>query len=410
MTKKPDLISALPPLSPESIVNIRTGELVAQADFDIALGKLASFVQEQSKRLWDYHKDTLKYKLEIITATAPSEVGRQVGLSVELNKLPRNVKAKSRIERLVRYQTITNAKSYYKSNVATKQEPSFTPYLNLGAVDAQMAVITLIANTIRLSFKCWEDEYLLTFRVPDYVLARNVEKITLPIIKQRNNGWGFIFTAHERSGIPTINDEYVIGVDLGRVEPYTLAVVHTKTGSMVAHYTASPRLRQLAAKRDRINKELGYLYAKSKTHESLGLTREFLELERVRTRAKRNRIMNKITWLIATEVEIVAAKYSPRFVALENLTWVSSKKGMSRWTHSKDQTAIIHKLTRSGMVTRKVSPKDTSQDCHKCGAKVTHKPGKRLVLCSSCGLTIDRDINAAINIALRPLLKRRKGK
>lgn len=409
MAKKPDLMSALPPLSPESIVDTRTGELVEQSKLDAALGKLAAFVQEQSQRLWDSRKDTLQEELEGIKATSPAEVGRQVGLNIELDKLPRDVKAKSRIERLVRYQTITSAKSYYESKVATKQEPSFSPYLNLGAVDAQMAVIAIVGDTIELTFKCWEDEYLLTFRVPEYVLARNLEKITLPIVKQWGDDWGFIFTAKEIADKPRINDNYVIGIDLGRVEPYTLAVVHRKTGSRVAQYTASPRLRHLVAKRDRLNQELGYLYAKSKAHERLGFTRKVMEFERVLTRAKRNRIMDKITWLIATEIANVAEKFSPRFIVLEDLAWLNSKHGMSRWTHSKDQTAITHKLTRAGRTTKKVSPRDTSQDCHKCGGKVTHKPGKRLVVCSSCSLAVDRDINAAINIALRPLPKRSKG-
>lgn len=407
--KKPDLMSALPPLSPESIVDLKTGELVEQTIFETALTQLAFFIQTESENLWNNHKSNLKETLSKITASSPAEVGRQAGLRVGLEQLSRDVKAKSRIERLVRYQTITSAKSYFASEVTTKQEPSFSPYLNLSAVDNQMASVTLSEDKIELVFKCWKNEYLLTFSVPEYVLSRNVAKITLPVIKPMGDSWGFIFTVEETKAQPSINSEYVMGIDLGRVEPYTLAVVHIGTGSRVAQYTASPRLRVLTAKRDRLNKELGYLYAKSKAYEGLGLYSEVLETERVLTRAKRNRILNKITWLIATEINTVAEKFSPRFVALEDLAWVNSKHGMSRWTHSKDQAAITHKLTRAGRITEKVSPKNTSQDCHKCGSQVIHKPGKRLVVCESCILTIDRDVNAAVNIALRPLRKRSKG-
>ena len=407
--KKPDLMSALPPLFPETVIDLKTGEIVEQPVFDASLAQLASFVQQESERLWGEHKEELQKTLSEITATSPAEVGRQAELHVNLDLLPHDVKAKSRIERLTRYQTITSAKSYFESPVKTKQEPSFSPYLNLGAVDNQMANLVLVGGRIELTFKCWDKEYLLIFKVPEYVLARNIEKITLPTIKPFGDGWGFIFSANEIKSPTIIKSEYVMGVDLGRVEPYTLVVIHAKSGSRVAQYTASPRLRVLTTKRDRLNKELGYLYAKSKAHEALGLRKETLEQERVLTRAKRNRIINKITWLIATEIHEVAARFAPRFVAIEDLSWVNPTHGMSRWTHSKDQVAIIHKLTRSGMVAKKVSPKNTSQDCHKCGSQVVHKPGKRMIVCSGCSLTVDRDINAAINIAFRPLRKRSKG-
>ena len=83
---------------------------------------------------------------------------------------------------------------------------------------------------------------------------------------------------------------------------------------------------------------------------------------------------------------------------------------MSRWTHSKDQTAITHKLTRTGHKVRKVNPRDTSQLCNKCGTKIIHKKGTRQVVCSACSIVLDRDVNAAINIAARsPQFKRNLG-
>lgn len=135
-----------------------------------------------------------------------------------------------------------------------------------------------------------------------------------------------------------------------------------------------------------------------------------LELERHRTRVKRNRLLNAITWQIATEVEKHVSVHNPTVTNLEDLSWVNSKHGMSRWTHSRDQTAITHKLTRTGHKTRKVSPRNTSQSCHKCGNTITHKKGTRQVVCVDCHLVFDRDVNAALNIAARsPHVKRNVG-
>lgn len=408
--KKPDLISAIPPLYPISIVNAKTGELVELDEFGKDINLLVSFVQKESERLWGEEKASLEARIDESTAKQAAEVGREIGINANLISLSRDVKAQSRIERLIRYNVITSARSYYNSDVETKKEPSFASYINLGAIDAQMATVTRIDDThVELFFKCWKTEYLLIFKLPDYVLKRDIIKITLPTIKQWGESWVFIFNIEEKSATPVINDKYVIGIDLGRVEPFTLAVVHVSSGSRVAQYTASPRIRELVAKRDRLNQELGHMKTKSDAHKSLGFRKQVLEAERSYTRAKRNRIIESISWQIAKEIDRIAGIHKARFIALEDLSWVNPKHGMSRWTHSQDQTAIIHKLTRSGHKTHKVSPHNTSQDCSKCGGVVTHKAGKRLVVCSDCSVTLNRDVNAAVNIAVRPLHKRSKG-
>lgn len=406
---KPYLVSALPPLSPSMIINTSTGEIIETEEYRQSLKSLVSYVQEQSQLLWRLHKNTLQQTLTNITAKSPAEVGRQAGLSINTSELPRDIKAKSRIERLIRYQVITSAKSYYENPNKLKQEPSFSPYLNLGAIDNQMANLVLEDGIITLTMKCWDKEYALTFRLPEYVINRNLTKLTLPVIKQMGEEWVFLFSTHELPQQRELVEEYIAGIDLGRVEPFTLVITHASTRKRVAQFTASKRLRILIHKRDRIINELKYLYAKSLAYNSLGIANTTLELERVRTRDKRNRLNNKITWLIATEIQQAVVHYSPRVINMEDLSWVTGAKYGSRWSHSKDQSAITHKLTRMGLVVKRVNPRDTSQDCHKCGNKVTHRTGKRLIVCSNCVMVIDRDLNAAMNIALRPLPKRSQG-
>ncbi|NET41075.1 transposase [Okeania sp. SIO2B3] len=58
-----------------------------------------------------------------------------------------------------------------------------------------------------------------------------------------------------------------------------------------------------------------------------------------------------------------------------------------------------------------VNPRNTSQDCSNCGKKVPKNLSQRTHSCPHCGLVIDRDVNAAINIKNRaaghPVLKAR---
>ena len=51
----------------------------------------------------------------------------------------------------------------------------------------------------------------------------------------------------------------------------------------------------------------------------------------------------------------------------------------------------------------KVNPAGTTQDCSRCGEYVPKILKDRWHLCSACGLSIGRDLNAALNIAKRAL-------
>ncbi|WP_307785847.1 transposase [Okeania sp. KiyG1] len=53
------------------------------------------------------------------------------------------------------------------------------------------------------------------------------------------------------------------------------------------------------------------------------------------------------------------------------------------------------------MKTIAVNPKNTSQDCSNCGEKVDKELNIRTHSCPHCGIVIDRDWNAAINIKNR---------
>ena len=69
------------------------------------------------------------------------------------------------------------------------------------------------------------------------------------------------------------------------------------------------------------------------------------------------------------------------------------------------------KAGNAGVKTIAVNPQNTSQDCSNCGEKVPKELNIRTHSCPHCGIVIDRDLNAAINIKNRaaghPVLKAR---
>jgi len=54
-------------------------------------------------------------------------------------------------------------------------------------------------------------------------------------------------------------------------------------------------------------------------------------------------------------------------------------------------------------VTAFVNPRNTSQVCSRCGAIVEKGLSVRVHRCPVCGLTVDRDVNAALNVLKRGL-------
>jgi len=59
---------------------------------------------------------------------------------------------------------------------------------------------------------------------------------------------------------------------------------------------------------------------------------------------------------------------------------------------------LASKAGNAGLHLLKVPPHGTSQICSCCGEKVINSLYERVHRCDSCGLSLDRDHNAAINI------------
>jgi putative transposase len=93
-------------------------------------------------------------------------------------------------------------------------------------------------------------------------------------------------------------------------------------------------------------------------------------------------------------------------IAVEEL----NVKGLARSALAKDVhdaswtkfiSILRYKAACAGSRLIEVDPYDTSQDCSGCGTKVPKSLADRWHECESCGLAMDRDLNAARNILHR---------
>ena len=103
------------------------------------------------------------------------------------------------------------------------------------------------------------------------------------------------------------------------------------------------------------------------------------------------------TWLIENYGAIVLEDL--------NLNFMLRNGKLARAAHDVSigifRNLLDYKAVRAGVEVIAVDPKHTSQVCHACGCIVEKKLSERVHACPHCGFTVDRDVNAALNILSR---------
>ncbi|MDD4448564.1 MAG: transposase, partial [Methanothrix sp.] len=95
---------------------------------------------------------------------------------------------------------------------------------------------------------------------------------------------------------------------------------------------------------------------------------------------------------------------SADLIVFENLNISGMLKNHNLAKHIQDHAwgkliqFAISKAAKAGKMVELVDARYTSQKCSQCGIMVPKTLADRIHLCPNCGLEIDRDINASLNI------------
>jgi putative transposase len=206
---------------------------------------------------------------------------------------------------------------------------------------------------------------------------------TLTIRRTRTDKWFASFSvAVEPEPLP--ETQRAVGVDVGLTHFATLS-----TGEQVANLRFFRKDAKALAKAQR---------RLSKTEQK---TSEY---------AKRRKVVAHIHERIANRRKDFAHKLSRRLVnefgiiVMEdlNIVWMLKNHSLAKsiadaaW----NQLAIYtcYKAASAGRTYMQVDPRGTSQRCSRCGGVVKKDLSVRVHQCPYCGLEIDRDLNAALNI------------
>ena len=401
------------------------GELL---DATAVMAELASEVRDISAYATYVVRNDMKLgsALACVTASAPADAGRQAGVMMP-DFLVAGRTGRSRKEKLVQYNVVASYRSWQERINATNGEsgkyvsqgwkrtvdasaPTYGgDYINLGAVDKSYAVIEnnpTIDGEIILKMVIRGAWYRLIFRFDKTRFPEG--KVTLPLVKVENNQPVFIFSVVTENPVVHFSGDYVIGVDVGINNYATVVVRNTETGRIVHKTTLSQRVHSLWNSVRASEKQVQQLRKKAKSllYDRQGHMAALDEAQFHREAASRKK--RELAILAAQEIAYLSHFWGNAVVAVEDLGWISNTMQNGRWNRGAFTQWLTHYIAQNGGWVVSVSSTNTSQVCHACGAKVTH-PVHEISICPTHG-EMDRDVNAAANIAARAVPKVNKAR
>ena len=360
---------------------------------------------------------TLGAELARVAVAQPTTAGRRAGVTMP-DFLVSGKSGRSRKEMLVQHRVVTECRSYQERVKAANGEsstyvsqgwkrtvdasaPSYgEDYVNLGAVDDHYARIEndpfadgeIILKTVIQG--AW---YRLIF---DFDNKRFTEgKVTLPVIKVQDGQPVFIFTVVTDNPVVQFSGDYTIGVDVGINNYATVVLRSVATGRIVYETTLSQRVHSLWNSVQASEQQVRDLKVKAAAllrnrQERMAALDEARFHREAASRKKR-----ELAILAAQEIANLSHAFDNAVVAVEDLSWISNTMQNGRWNRGALVRWLAHYVSQNGGWLVAVNPANTSQPCYKCGSKVTH-PTHEVSVCATHGV-IDRDVNAAANVAAR---------
>ena len=400
---------------PAHVLNL-SGELLDSAR---VLVSLASEVRDISSYATFVVRNDVELGGELarVTAVQPATAGRQAGVTMP-DFLVSGKSGRSRKEMLVQHRVVTEFRSWQERDKAANGESSKyvsqgwkrtvngsapgygEDYVNLGAVNKQYAAIEnnpFADGEIVLKMVIQGEWHRLIFGFDNKRFTEG--KVTLPVIKVENGQPVFIFTVATDNPVVQFSGDYTIGVDVGINAYATVVVREVETGRIAHETTLSQRVHSLWNSVRASEVQVRALRRKAATLLRDRQARMSALDEAQLHREAASRKKRELAILAAQEVAHLSHAFDNAVVAVEDLSWIANTMQNGRWNRGALIQWLTHYVSQNGGWVVAVNSSNTSQLCHKCGGRVT-RPTHELSVCAEHG-TMDRDVNAAANIAAR---------
>ncbi len=209
---------------------------------------------------------------------------------------------------------------------------------------------------------------------------------TLTLKKESSGKWFAVFCAEREQEQPKINNGRQIGIDLGLIAFATLSngeKIRNPHHLKIHEQRMAFFQRKLSRKRKGSKNRKKARWKVARLHEKVANARlDFLH-------KTANNLLSNYS-LVAME------KLASREMAMQG-----HGKGINDAGWGTFANILAYKAGNAGCKVVFVDPRNTSKECSCCGQLVNKTLRERQHNCPSCGLSIDRDVNAAINILKR---------
>ena len=206
---------------------------------------------------------------------------------------------------------------------------------------------------------------------------------TLTIKRDSIGNWYAVF-ACEVDPIPLPISEMAIGIDMGLMSFATFS-----NGEKIEN----PRFFRKSEKElTKANRKLSVTQKGNKEHEK---RRKIVRQIYSHITNKRRDFAHKLSRMVVDKYGTIALEKLNVYGMVKNHCFAKSISDAS-WNQFVQY--IVYKAEYAGRKCVLVDPRNTSKRCSRCGTLVEKDLSVRVHSCPTCGLTIDRDENAAINI------------
>lgn len=227
----------------------------------------------------------------------------------------------------------------------------------------------------------------------------NKGSIVNPRVSFDGKYWYLSFS-YEADPIQVDLTEEVIGIDLGVKE---LAV--TSSGKVYSNINKSSVIKNLEIRKRRLQRRISRAYEKNKEGSRYVKTKNIVKMEKQLKLLTRRLSNIRKTYIHTVTAEIVKTK--PSCIVIEDLGISGMMKNKHLSKAIQDQLlyffrqCITYKSEFYGGIELMVAPRtySSSKLCSKCcHIKKFLSLSERTYYCECCGLTIDRDFNASLNL------------
>jgi putative transposase len=210
---------------------------------------------------------------------------------------------------------------------------------------------------------------------------------TLTLKRESSGKWFAVFTAEEERFLPKENKGEAVGIDLGLKTFATLSngVIIKNPRHLMKHEDRLAFIQRKFSKKKKRSKNRKRAKVRiARLHEKVADTREdFLH--------------KSSTHLVNDYSFIASEKLASKEMSEENYGKQIHDAGWNMFANM-----LAYKAEGAGCRVVFVDPRDTSKICSRCGNIRNNLTLRdRTYTCPECGLTIDRDLNSAVNILIK---------